>query len=57
MEPKPQKNQGTIPRLHQKYEGLFILQAAPATHGKEEEIAKKYLKFTLNQLSNYYYES
>lgn len=42
---------------NQNYDGLFILQAAPATHGKEKEIAKQYYHFTHNQLHNYYYES
>jgi len=42
---------------NQNYDGLFILQAAPATHGKEKEKAKQYYHFTHNQLHNYYYES
>jgi L-ribulose-5-phosphate 3-epimerase len=40
-----------------KYEGLFILQAAPAEHGKEKDIAKKYYKFVHNKLRNYFHES
>ena len=42
---------------NQNYDGLFILQAAPAPPGKEKEIAKKYFQFTQNQLGNYYYDS
>jgi len=42
---------------NQNYDGLFILQAAPAPPGEEKEIAKKYFHFTQNQLGNYYYES
>jgi len=41
----------------QKYDGLFILQAAPAPHGKEKEIARKNYQFTKNKIYNYYYES
>ena len=42
---------------NQKYDGLFILQAAPAPSGKEKEIAWHYHQFIQNQLLNYYYES
>ena len=41
----------------QKYDGLFILQAAPAPHGKEKDIARQYCQFTQNQIRNYFYES
>jgi L-ribulose-5-phosphate 3-epimerase len=42
---------------NQNYNGLFILQAAPAERGKEKGIAKQYFQFTQNQLGNYYNES
>jgi L-ribulose-5-phosphate 3-epimerase len=38
----------------QKYDGLFILQAAPAPYGQEIEIAKNNYNFTKKQLSKYY---
>jgi hexulose-6-phosphate isomerase len=41
----------------QKYDGLFILQAAPAPGGKEKDIARYYYQFTQNQIRNYFYES
>ena len=40
----------------QKYDGLFILQAAPAAHGKEKDIARQYCQFIQNQIRNYFYE-
>ena len=39
---------------NQNYNGLFILQAAPALLGKEFEIAKKYFHFTEKHIINYY---
>ena len=42
---------------NQNYDGLFILQAAPAPKGREKEIARQYYQFTQNQLRNYFYES
>ena len=41
----------------QKYNGLFILQAAPAPSGQEVEIAKRNYNFTEKQLKKYFYES
>ncbi len=38
----------------QKYDGLFILQAAPAPFGKEKDIARQYCQFTQNQIRNYF---
>jgi len=39
---------------NQNYDGLFILQAAPAPLGQEFEIAKKYFQFTKNHLINFH---
>ena len=38
----------------QNYDGLFILQAAPAPYGQEIEIAKNNYNFTKKQLNRYY---
>ena len=39
---------------NQNYNGLFILQAAPAPLGEEVKIAKKYFNFTKKHICNYY---
>lgn len=38
----------------QSYDGLFILQAAPASFGEEIEVAKHYYNFTKKLLTEYY---
>ena len=40
-----------------RYDGIFILQAAPAPPGREKDISIQYCRFTQKQIDQYFYES